>query len=69
MRIKMKNELNIPFQVETLIQNLSNNRESVYLRGNYRMRLVAIKDAIDKAVQKYDNEVHMANYGKKKTKA
>lgn len=48
---------NIPFQVQHIINNLLNERENVYARGNYRPRLEAIHEAITKAFKKYDHEV------------
>lgn len=57
---------NIPFQVQQIIQGLLNTSDSVYLRGNYRMRLIAIRDEIDKAITKYDNETLMAGKSKRR---
>lgn len=57
----------VPFQIEHLINNLLNKSENVYIRQNYRARLESIKDAIDKSLKKYDNELYIANtQGKKK---
>ena len=57
----------IPFQVEHIINNLLDKKESVHLRQNYRQRLVSIQEALDKALRMYDNELLMANtQGKKK---
>jgi hypothetical protein len=56
----------IPFQIENIINNLVNQKESVHLRQNYRQRLVTIQEAIDKALKKYDNELYMANTRKKR---
>lgn len=60
----MNNE--VPFQIEHLINNLLNKNENVHIRGNYRQRLEIIKEAIDKAVKKYDNEAYIAKVGKKR---
>jgi hypothetical protein len=60
----MSNE--VPFQIEHLIKSLLNKGENVHLRGNYRERLVNIKDAIDKAVKMYDNEAYISKSGKKR---
>lgn len=54
----------VPHQVQQLITDLLNKRDAVHLRGNYRLRLVAIRDAIDKAVAKYDTEVAFAEVSK-----
>lgn len=61
----MNNE--VPFQIEHLINSLLNKSENVYIRQNYRVRLESIKEAIDKSLKKYDNELYIANtQGKKK---
>lgn len=60
----MNNE--VPFQVEHIISSMLNKRENVHIRGNYRQRLVNIREAIDKAVKMYDNELYISNSGKKK---
>lgn len=56
----------IPFQIEHLITSLLNKKENVHIRGNYRERLVSIKEAIDKAVKVYDNEAYISKVGKKR---
>lgn len=61
----MNNE--VPFQVEHLINSLLNKKENIYLRQNYRQRLVSIQEALDKALKKFDNELLLSNtQGKKK---
>lgn len=60
----MNNE--VPFQIEQLIRSLLNPDENVHLRGNYRHRLVAINEAIDKAIKKYDNEAYISKVKKKR---
>jgi hypothetical protein len=57
---------NIPFQIEQLIDSLLNKNENVYIRQNYRQRLVSIQEAIDKSLKKYDNELYMSNTRKKR---
>lgn len=59
---------NIPLQVQSLIDNLLNSTDNVYIRGNYRMRLDDIRLAINDAIRKYDSEVFAANSGKPKKK-
>lgn len=56
----------VPFQIEHLINSLLNQKESVYIRQNYKQRLETIKEAIDKSIKKYDNELYLSNTGKKK---
>ena len=63
-KIKMNNE--VPFQVEHLINSLLNQKENIHIRGNYRNRLETIKEAIDKSIKKYDNELYMSNTRKKR---
>ena len=65
MRKKMSNH-EVPFQVEHIINSLLNQKENVHLRQNYRQRLVTIKEALDKAIRLYDNELYMANSKRKK---
>ncbi len=60
----MNNE--VPFQIEHLITNLLNQKENVYIRQNYRARLESIRDAIDKSLKKYDNELYISNTRKKR---
>lgn len=48
---------NVPFQVQQIIQSLLNTNDSVHLRGNYRLRLITIKDEIEKAIRRYDHEL------------
>jgi metal-responsive CopG/Arc/MetJ family transcriptional regulator len=60
----MNNE--VPFQIEHLINNLLNQKESVHIRQNYRQRLETIRDAIEKSVRKFDNELYMSNTRKKR---
>jgi hypothetical protein len=64
----MHKENLVPHQVQQIINDLLNNRDSVHLRGNYKLRLVAIKDAIDGALRKYETEVIMAEPLKEKKK-
>ena len=64
MRKKMNNE--VPFQIEHLINSLLNKNENVHIRGNYRARLETIKETIDKAIKKYDNEAYITKVGKKR---
>jgi hypothetical protein len=60
----MNNE--VPFQIEHLINSLLNKNENIHIRGNYRMRLEVIKEAIDKSIKKYDNELYVSNTRKKR---
>lgn len=60
----MNNE--VPFQIEHLINSLLNQKENVHIRQNYRNRLETIRDAIDKSLKKYDNELYISNTKKKR---
>lgn len=62
----MKENLSLPFQVESLIQNLLNKNESVYIRHNFRQTLDNTRVAIDKAIRQFDNEYNMEQAKKKK---
>lgn len=55
----MKDDLpvGIPFQVADLIQNMLNKDDSHHIRGNYRMRLDAIREAINTSIKKFDAEM------------
>lgn len=62
----MADNENIPFQVSHLIENMMNKKESVHIRGNYRLRLEAIRKAVDTAVKKYDDEMMLGNISNKR---
>ena len=53
----MKEEFDVPFQVQMVIDSLKNKNERPTIRGNYRMRLEGIKKVIDKAINDYDSEM------------
>lgn len=52
-----KVNLNVPFQVQHLLDSLLNKKDNVYVRQNFRMRLESIRSEIDTAIKTYDNEV------------
>lgn len=59
--------INLPFQVESVIESMMNKKDPVHIRYNYRMRLEGMRDAIDKSLKKYDEEMFMnPNQGRKK---
>lgn len=58
----------VPFQVQSIIDNMLNQKDNVHLRGNYRFRLESIRSAIDTAIKKYDNEVFLSNLPTQKKK-
>jgi hypothetical protein len=53
----MKKELNIPIQVQSLINNLLNPNEDHFIRANYRGRLEDVQAAITNAILKYEKEI------------
>lgn len=53
--------LPLPHQVQQLINDLLNKRDNVHLRGNYRLRLDALRNTINEAIRKYDNEVLLSD--------
>lgn len=62
----MKENLSLPFQVETLIRNLLDKKENVYIRNNFRLTLDNTRIAIDKAIKQFDNEYSMEQAKKRK---
>jgi hypothetical protein len=53
--------------VEAVIDSMMNKKDPAHIRYNYRMRLEGIRDAIDKSLKKYDEEMFMhPNQGRKK---
>ena len=64
----MKEEFDVPFQVQMVIDSLKNKNERPTIRGNYRMRLEGIRKAIDHAIDEYDNEMGAVNtFGRRKS--
>lgn len=64
----MKEEFDVPFQVQMVIDSLKNKNERPTIRGNYRMRLEGIRKAIDTAINEYDNEMGAVNtFGRRKS--
>ena len=63
MEIDMNNNntvVELPFQLQNLIDQMLNKNDNLYVRGNFRSRLDQINKSIDQAIKKYDNE-HMIN--------
>ena len=57
MTMKEENLFDVPFQVQQLLIALKDKNERVHIRGNYRMRLDGIRNAIEKAIIDYDREM------------
>ena len=57
----------VPFQVRQLMDAMKNKQERVNIRGNYRTRLLNIKEAIDHALKDYDLEMGAAQPLRRKT--
>jgi hypothetical protein len=64
--MKEENQFEVPFQVQQLLSALKDKKERVHVRGNYRMRLDAIKRAIDSAINDYDTEMGTVNTFKRR---
>lgn len=54
----LKENFNVPYQVQTVIDSLLGT-EDIYVRGNYRQRLDQIRSAINESIGKYDKEVSL----------
>lgn len=52
----MKNTIEVPFQVQNLIDQMLNKKEDIYIRGNFRSRLDQIRTALNESIKKYDAE-------------
>jgi hypothetical protein len=65
---KKEVQANVPFQVQHLIDSMLNSRDNVYLRGNFRSRLDYIREQIDAAIRKYDNEAAFSGAAEKSKK-
>ena len=64
----MKEEFEVPFQVQMVIDSLRNKNERASIRGNYRMRLEGIRKAIDTAINDYDTEMGtVSTFGRRKS--
>lgn len=61
-------KVNVPFQLQQIIDGMLNAKDNVYVRGNYRNRLDSIRSEIDNAIRKYDNELYLADVGKSSKK-
>lgn len=59
---------NIPFQVETIIQSMMNKTERHHVRENYKLRLEAIRDVIDKSIKRYNEDTWMGSSNLRKKK-
>jgi hypothetical protein len=57
---------NVPFQVQSLIDQMMDKQEKSHIRDNYRMRLESIRDSIDISLRKYKNDDMMHNRVKRK---
>ena len=68
METNMKNDndvgVELPFQVQNLIDQMLNKSDNLYIRGNFRSRLGQITKAVDQAIKKYDNELMVTNISK-----
>lgn len=51
----------LPHQVQSLIDGINNTKDSVFIRDNFKNRLVDIRDAIDKSLKRFEAERAMYN--------
>ena len=65
--MKEEKQFDVPFQVQQLLVALKDKKERVHVRGNYRMRLDAIKRAIDSAINDYDTEMGTVTLKRRKS--
>jgi hypothetical protein len=56
----------VPNQVGTLIKSMLGSPDNIHIRGNYRSRLLDIRNSIDAAISQYDREASMHVKTKKK---
>ena len=61
----MEKHVEIPFQIENLIAQMLNKNDNVHIRGNFRIRLTQIREAIDTAISKYDSELNVVPFRQK----
>ena len=62
----MENQVELPFQLQHIIDQMLNKNDNYHVRGNFKIRLSQIKDAVDKAIQKYDSEGNVVPFKKKR---
>ncbi len=62
----MENPIELPFQLQHIIDQMLNKGDNYHIRGNFRIRLSQIRDAIDKAMTKYDAEGTVVPFKKKR---
>jgi hypothetical protein len=65
---KKETQANVPFQVQSLIDSLLDPKDNLYLRGNFRGRLLHIQEQIESAIKKYDHEVMLSSNNEKNKK-
>ena len=65
---KKEAQANVPFQVQHLIDSMLNPKDNVHLRGNFRGRLDYIREQIEYAIRRYDNEVILSGATEKSKK-
>jgi len=57
---------NVPFQLQSIMDNMLSPKENIYVRGNYRTRLDIIRTEINKAIAKYDQDLMASDMRKRK---
>ena len=64
--MKTKHPVEIPFQLQMIVDGMKNKKETDHIRGNYRLRLESIKDVLNKACDEFDAEMSSYNTSAKR---
>lgn len=54
----MKDNLLLPIQVEYLIKNLLDTKQSIHIRNNYKYSLENIRTAINQSISDFDRQTN-----------
>jgi hypothetical protein len=57
----MKENLLLPIQVEYLIKNLLDTKQSIHIRNNYKYSLENIRTAINQSISDFDRQNNTDN--------
>lgn len=64
----MEKQVEIPFQLQHIIDQMLNKSDNYHIRGNFRIRLSQIRDVIDATMWQYDDEAKVVPFKKRKKK-
>lgn len=59
--MKQIEQVNLPMQLQIVIDGMQNKKDNDHIRGNYRLRLEAIRKVIDAACDEFDREMGTAS--------